>query len=97
MAKLPFAGAYFFEFFSYDSSDYVATRFRDDKGNIHEIKIDCTDGSFLSIDSNSVWACGADSFQEFINSRLALAESVSCDSFYDAEGKVYADETAYTS
>lgn len=35
MAKLPFAGAYFFEFFTFEHEDYVSTIFRDDKGEIH--------------------------------------------------------------
>ena len=42
MAKLPFAGAYFFEFFTFEHKDYVSTIFRDDKGEIHEIELECS-------------------------------------------------------
>ena len=54
MAKLPFASAYFFEFFTYENDDYVSVNFRDDKEVIHDIELPCS----RSLE-NGVQACEA--------------------------------------
>ena len=71
MAKLPFAGAYFFEFFTYDGENYVSTKFRDDEGKVRDIDLACTIS--ISEITGQGSACQADSFKSFISERLALA------------------------
>mmetsp|Transcript_7157 Transcript_7157/g.9977 ORF Transcript_7157/g.9977 Transcript_7157/m.9977 type:complete len:283 (-) Transcript_7157:122-970(-) len=91
-AKLPFSGAYFFEFFTYGEDDFVSTRLRDDKGKVHEIDIDCDERRTIM---GQGIACSADSFQRFIEQRLFLADSVACYIDYDPVGVTYADPKEY--
>jgi len=91
--KLPFSGAYFFEYFTFEGEDFVSTRLRDDMGEVYEIDIDCADQ--WTIQGQGL-ACTAVSFKQFIGERLALADSVSCDADYDPEGVVYSDIDVYS-
>ena len=84
--KIPFAGAYFFEFFSESGSDYVGTMFRDDQGNATEVQLQC--GKLSPTGKN---ACEKSDFMSFIAERLALAETVDCDTDYPSGDHTYAD------
>ena len=90
-AKLPFASSYFFEFLTKeDGSDYVKTVFRDDQGQTTDVKLACSV-------SDSDNACEKSAFKSFIAERLALAESVDCDSDYPTDVKhTYADIDKFT-
>ena len=85
--KIPFAGAYFFEFFTEDGNDYVGTMFRDDQGNTSEVTLDCS--------STDKKACEKEAFKSFIAERLALANTVDCDTDYPSGDHTYADTNAY--
>lgn len=95
-AKLPFSGAYFFEFFSYEGEDYIAVKFRDDKGFVHKIKLSCSLGDSY-LDEDHQGACSANSFMKFIEARLDWANKVQCDQEYPFGQVSYADTDAYTS
>lgn len=66
-AKLPFASAYFFEFYNYYSDEegyvnYVNTVYRDDKGNNQSVVLDCSKPDIFG----GPRPCEAGAFKDFI-------------------------------
>ena len=63
-AKLPFASAYFFEFFTYgpEQEQYVNTVYRDDKGKNQNVVLDCSE----PYGPDGTRPCKADAFKSFI-------------------------------
>ena len=62
-AKLGFASSYFFQYFTFESKDYVSVIFRDDKGEIISVPIGC---ALRDPIADVKHACQADQFKVWI-------------------------------
>jgi hypothetical protein len=64
-AKLPFASAYFFEFYTETATgeNYVNTVYRDDMGKNHSIELDCSEPDIYG----GPRPCKAEAFKSFIS------------------------------
>ena len=95
-AKLPFASAYFFEFYTDGPNrvPYVNTVYRDDKGKNVNVVLDCSEPD----GPDGSRPCKADAFKSFISDRLMISNQVSCDQDYNSSGEriKYADIDDYT-
>ena len=60
----------------------VGTRFRDDKGKVYDVEIDCDHDHKIEGYGH---VCPARSFQGFIKKRIEKAFEVSCDVDYPTE------------
>ena len=61
--------------------------FRDDKGNVSEVTLACS--------TSNTNACEKNAFKSFIGERLALANTVNCDTDYPSGPHTYADINVY--
>lgn len=64
--------------------------YRDDEGTMTEIQLDCA-----KLETTGKKACEKSDFTAFIGTKLALANTVDCDTDYPSGDHTYADTDAF--